>query len=506
MRTTYIIASILIPLQFILNSCDDEFLEVDPKATQIESNYYKNPEEAFNGLVAAYDPIGWEGASSGGPYATFACLVAASDEAYGGGGSSSDVWYLQVMNNYSLLDPANGPQMGYWEKGFTGIYRVNVLLTKLDEGVPGLAEEIKRRYIAEVKVLRAYYYFELIRLFRNLPLITRNMSTDELYNLTQIAPEGIYAQIEQDLKDAIAEPALPDMVPAAEEGGRMTKGIAYALLGKVYLYQEKWSQAAQELRKVNGTPGETSSFGYRLVDDFKEIFRPDNQFHSESILEISHTSSAASGWGNTSRVEGLVASTMFGPRSYNGPEYYSGWGGCPITPEFYNLMRGDPRFKATINDVDSLVDEGVASYVPGYLNTGYFVQKYAPLVEFENMGAGPRTLNYPQNYIEIRLADTYLMEAEALVQSGGEQTRADALLNAVRSRVGLAPVAATLENIYEERRIELATEGHRWYDLVRTGRAATVLASKGFTAGKNEVLPIPLEELNNTRLRQNPNY
>src|SRR5699024_2487664 len=140
-------------------------------------------------------------------------------------------------------------------------------------------------------------------------------------------------------------------------------------------------------------------------------------------LEITHTSIAASGWGNTSKVEGLIASTMFGPRSYNGPIYYSGWGGCPITPKLYDDIHYDPRFGATVNDVDSLAKAGLTSYVPGYQNTGHFVRKFAPLEEFANKGAGAKTLNYPQNYIEIRLADTYLMEAEALVEGGGDLTR-----------------------------------------------------------------------------------
>ena len=117
-------------------------------------------------------------------------------------------------------------------------------------------------------------------------------------------------------------------------------------------------------------------------------------------------------------------------------------------------------------------------------------------------------MNFPNDVIEIRLADTYLLEAEASVRANGGSvtTRAQNLLDAVRARVGLTSKTATLDNIYEERKLELATEGHRWFDLVRTGKAATVLAFKGFKAGKNEILPIPMEEMNNTKLVQNPNY
>ena len=121
-------------------------------------------------------------------------------------------------------------------------------------------------------------------------------------------------------------------------------------------------------------------------------------------------------------------------------------------------------------------------------------------------GGGDQPLNFQQNTYAIRLADTYLMEAEALVNSGSNLGRAQALLDAVRARVGLASIPATLLNIYNERRFELAGEGWRWFDLVRTGRAATVLADRGFQAGKNENFPIPQKELQNTIIEQNPGY
>lgn len=257
---------------------------------------------------------------------------------------------------------------------------------------------------------------------------------------------------------------------------------------------------------VNGVPGGNNRFGYALLPDFGTVFRRDNKFSTESILERGHTSTAASGWGNFSLVEGFVTSKMVGPRSYKGPYYYSGWGGCPLTPKFVDAIKTDPRYTDTVVNLDSLVAIGESDYIPGYEDTGYFIRKYAPLSEFEHTGAGPHPLNYTQNYVEIRLADTYLMEAEALVESGGDIARAGDLLNTVRNRVGLGPVAATLENIYEERRLELATEGHRWFDLVRTDRATEVLAGTGFVTDKNEILPIPLQELNNTKLVQNPGY
>lgn len=506
MKTSFKYALFFSGAVMVIASCKKSFLDVNPRATQVETNYYKNAEEAFNGVVAAYDPIGWEGEASGGGYANFPALNAASDECLGGGGSSSDVPYLNTMDTYTI-DPANGPQLGFWQKNFTGVSRVNTILSKFGGDIPGLSDEDRGRYTAESKVLRAHYYFDLVRLFRNVPLFTAPLEKEEIYNVTQASPEEVYAQIEKDLNEAIAEPNLPDQVPAATEGGRMTKGAAHALLGKVYLYEKKWSQAIAELAIVNGTPGGmNATYGYALLPEFSEVFRVDKKFNSESILEISHTNLAGSTWGNTSKAEGMIACQMFGPRSYNGPFYYSGWGGCPISDKFFNDMHGDPRYDATISNVDSLKAAGLATYVPGYQNTGHFVKKFAPLQAYKSTGAGAHPLNYPQNYIEIRLADTYLMEAEALVNAGGDLVRAGDLLNAVRARVGLPAVDPTLDNIYNERYLELATEGHRWFDLIRTDRAAAVLGPLGFASNKNEILPIPLPELNNTKLVQNPGY
>ena len=178
----------------------------------------------------------------------------------------------------------------------------------------------------------------------------------------------------------------------------------------------------------------------------------------------------------------------------------------PIIPAYSKFIWGDPRYQYTVLNIDSIVNAAPGrSYVKGYQNTGFFIQKYAPLQQYVNTSAQAE-LNFPNDYIEIRLADVYLMEAEALVRGGGSVATAQTYLDNVRKRVGLASVPATIDNIYNERKLELATEGHRWYDLVRTGKAASALAFKGFKAGTHELMPIPLNELNNTKLVQNPGY
>ena len=502
-RNSNHISFILLVLALIgLGSCSKDFLNPDPKGTLMEATYYSNPEEAFAGLVSAYDPVGWQTAVT---YFNFGAVNGASDDHVAGGGGPNDMETWQRWSNYTLNE-TQGPQQDYWNRNFTGVSRANIILQKLQEGVPGLSDNITARYIAEAKFLRAYYYFDLVRLFRRVPLYIEPLTTDNMWEQTQAEPETIYAQIEQDLQDAIA--VLPTSVPASSEGGRATRGAAQSLLGKVYVYQKKWSDAARELAEVNGQPGGTSQYGYRLLSNFEDIFRPDNKYHDEAIFEIVHSAVGALDWGAWGQFYGNVATVMFGPRGYSGPSYYSGWSFCPITQELYDLLHYDPRFKATIADVDSLERNNLAQYEKGYMNTGWFIQKYAPLVDYAAT-SGVRELNYPQNYIEIRLADTYLLEAEALVESGqgtGAGSRAYQLLNAVRDRVGLGPIEATLDNIFLERRKELATEGHRWYDLVRSGRAPAALGHRGFVAGKHEILPIPFDELRNTQLEQHEVY
>jgi len=512
MKIKFILYSTLAVLLLAGASCSKSFLEVSPRGEVLESNYYQTPDQVFSAMVAVYNCTEAEAGYGINWYANkLAPLNAAADECWAGGGSSTDMMMYQVWNNYTMT-PANAPSSKFWAMDYAGIYRANLLILKLATPVTGLADADRDRYIAECKTLRAYFYFELVRLFKNIPLTTEPISTADMYNVVQAAPEEIYTQIEKDLTEAI--PILPSTL-ATTDNGRVTKGAAEALLGKAILFENNTSRmadAASWLNKVN------TSGVYHLLANYKDIFDPGNKFNAESIWEISHSGTAQSQWG-PSDFRGNVYCIMIGPRSYaaltdpvhGAPDgdhtYYSGWSFNPIIPAFAAKIHNDPRYKYTVADLDSLVAIGQAAYSgsAGYMNTGLFIQKHAPLLKWK-ADLGADALNFPNDVIEIRLADTYLMEAEALVRGSGDLVRAKTLLDAVRARVGLPSVPATLDNIYNERMLELATEGHRWFDLVRTGKAATALAFKGFVSGKNEILPIPLEEMNNTKLVQNPNY
>lgn len=498
-KTALMLSAVLV----LLGSCSKDFITIQPKGQFLTQNYYTNRDQAYSGLVAVYDVLR---KNAGGFENMITMMNAGSDDNYAGGGSATDGAGIQGFSNYTL-NPNIIPS-SFWGDHYQGIFRANILLNKLPNTT--MDEGEKARFIAEAKALRAIYYFNLVRMFKNIPLILEPLAASDIYNVTQANPEDVYAQIEKDLSEAI--PDLPSSVNLATEAGRLTKVGAQAMLGKVYLYDKKNSEAATLLAQVNGsTPGQPNQYGNNLLPNFKDLWVFTNKFNAESLIECTHTNQSNADWGfwGSSADEGNTVDQMVGPRSYSkiGPDapdiYTSGWSFNVWTQEFYDAIKNDPRFSATVLDMKKLAADGQAKYLEGNQNTGYFLMKFIPMKSDIRTGGGAVELNFQQNDYIIRLADTYLLEAEALGATGA---RAQALLDAVRHRVGLPSVPVSMDAIKKERRLELAGEGHRFFDLVRWGDAAQVLGSRGFVAGKNEIFPIPSSELQGTKLVQNPNY
>jgi hypothetical protein len=483
-------------------SCKKAFLDITPKGQFLSEFYYADKDQAYGALVGVYDVMR---KNSGGFENMITMMNAGSDDQFAGGGGATDGAGIQGFSNYTLN--ANIIPGSFWNDYYQGIFKANTLLSKLPKTV--MDDNLKARFTAETKALRAYCYFNLELMFKNIPLLLEPLTATNMYDVTQATPAAVYTQIEKDLTEAIT--ALPATVSVSTEAGRFTKGAAQALLGKVYLYQKKNTLAAAQLAEVNGTPGATNQYGNRLLAKFSDLWVVANKFNSESILEVGHSSLGNSDWGwwGSGRDEGNTVNVMVGPRSYSrptgsaAPDLPSGWSFNVFTQDFYDFIKTDPRFNATVFDLKALKAAGQADYIEGYQNTGYFLNKFLPRQADVRTGGGSLELNYKQNTYAIRLADTYLLEAEAL---GGTGTRAQALLDAVRARVGLASTPVSLDAIKSERRAELAGEGFRFFDLVRWGDAASKLASRGFKPGKNEIFPIPARELLGTKLNQNPGY
>lgn len=491
-------------LSVTLTSCGKDFLDTQYKGAFPEENYFKDDRQCYSAVVATYDGLK---KYAGGFENMITFFNAGSDDFYSGGGSSTDGAGIQGFNYYTI-DAIKMPR-SYWKDFYVAIASANLAIEKIPTAP--IAQGNKDRYVAEAKALRSLYYFELVRVFGNVPLILKPFAVgDDYYNVPQAKSADVYAQIEKDLVDAI--PYLP-MTVTNEERGRLTQGSARALLGKIYLYDKKNDLAAAQFSQVNGTPGGANQYGYKLVSNYADLWKTDNKFTSEGVFEVMYTNKSESSWGNWGwgTDEGNSVCIMVAPRNYsrtnvannNAPDVVAGWAFDTVTEGLANFMNGDPRAASTILNMKQLTADGKVTYSPANLDTGYFLNKYMPTKDLTTTGQGAPELNYRQNYIMIRLADSYLMEAEAL---GGSGARAQALLDAVRARVGLASVPVSMQAVKDERRRELAGEGHRWFDLVRWGDAASALSSKGFKAGKNEILPIPYQELTNTAIKQNPGY
>ena len=317
-KTAFLATTLLV----FTGSCKKDFIDIKPNGQFLTQNYYADRSQAYAGLVAAYDVMR---KNAGGFENMITMMNAGSDDNYAGGGGATDGAGIQGFSNYTLN--ANIIPRSFWSDHYQGVFRANILLQKLPDVTMDAAE--KTRFIAETKALRATYYFNLVRMFKNIPLLTEPLSTADIYTVTQATPAAVYAQIEKDLNEAI--PNLPATVPLATEAGRFTKGAAQAMLGKVYLYDNKKAEAAAQLAQVNGaTPGQPNQYGNKLLTNFADLWVFTNKFNSESLLEAVHTNQSNADWGfwGSSADEGNTASQMVGPRSYskvgpNAPDIYT---------------------------------------------------------------------------------------------------------------------------------------------------------------------------------------
>jgi hypothetical protein len=493
-------------------SCTADFLDVDPTTEIPEKDYYDDYETLLKGLMAAYAPLQWPDFVFGeyGPL-TFVSDVM-SDDVRVGGANETDIPYLQLMRKFSAT-PNYTPSV-LWVVFYSGVYRANTVLQYVDTA-EGMSGSTRSRIKAEAYVLRAYYYTWLWKLFGNVPYYERNPTGPD-YLIDQLTADGVYAKIIGDLDAALTGSGLPKVVKSAELG-RFTRAAAQMLRANVVMYQQDASRYATVLTDMREIIG---SGLYSLRSDFAGLWTDSGEWGSESIFEVNYTDSPSSRtWENPTKAGGTVFPTLIGINGYSGPEWDTGgYGFEPVEEALYNAYEGDDtRRDATIlNFAKYRQQHPEATYTPRYDDTGYFNRKYLGRADGHDKYTGNAPeMNFRNNYRVWRYAETLLIASELIVRTNGDQDEADGYLNQVRARAfGMKPDdaafaakrrTATLDNLLLENRLEFALEGHRFWDLVRCGKAGEVLGSRGYTDAKKH-LPIPQSEIDQAHgtLKQNP--
>ena len=493
MKNNKNIFSTILAFAFIatgIYSCSDKFLD-EVESYNIDSEgYFNSEDDYYMALIGAYDLLQ-------ASYVNVLLGEIASDNTLCGGESATDVIGFQQIDDMTHTQ-VNNNLRDVWNWMFAGVNRANYILEFKDK----IEFEGKEVILGEASFLRAYYNFELLKWFGAIPLkVDQRFAPGDELSIPRSTPAEVYALIESDLMYAAS-----NLEYVAPQTGRVTKGAAEALLGKAYLYQNKFAEAATVLDNViNNGP-------YDLALDYATIFENDGENGVESVFEVQYTDAEGAGFGCLQCSEGNVAVGFNSIRNHTGPTYDSGYSfNVPTQATVEVFEEGDSRKEASILDINAWAVSTGATFGEGYEHTGYYNRKY--IARKGDLNTGDQNLTNPNNYRSIRFADVLLMAAEANNRGNVDDAKALAYLNRVRERAFgdsthnvTATGGALTTAIYHERRVELVGEGHRFFDLVRTGEAASSI--EGFVTGKHELFPIPIEEIqfSNGNWAQNPNY
>ena len=481
--------------------CSDvvEFNPQDEYAVT-ETDYLQTPLDYQTMAVSCYTPSQWLNQ-------VMVIGDVASDNAVAGGENASDVLYFQNIDDFDYQFLANnGVLEDIWKSAYEGVNRTNYLLKYKDVNLLGntISFDGKDALFGEILFLRAYYYFNLTRMFGDVVLFTDGkLGLSDFDGLVRAPQADVYAQIETDLIDAIKVLSL-----SAPQKGRITKYAAQALLGKVYLYESKFDLAVPLLEEVVNGP-------FSLVSNFDDIFLLKGENGTESVYEIQYSNgSPYYNWSGQTRGQGNYAVQQGGVRGLNGSAdmpFNPGWSTNLPTQDLAAAYEvGDQRKDATCFDVAAYAANNpnlnVTFTVAPFKNTDLYNKKYLPR---KGQTSGQIELNYENNQRIIRYSDVLLMAAEAnLLASTGSASKAQTYLDLVRDRAfGDANhrVSVTVQTVWKERRLELGMEGDRFFDLVRTGQASNVLGSRYNTVTKG-LFPIPQREIDISGLSQNEGY
>lgn len=527
-----------------LSSCNDWLTEETPGTTKV-SEFFTSLSTAEAVVNAAYVPMTWEFGTTYYPEWYFGDIV--SDDALKGGQDINDGADLRELENFKA-NSDNEILLGYYRAQWQGIQRANLAIDEIPttrietEGDEAEKQaKYRDRYLGEAYFLRGYYYFRLARMFGGMPLIDYVIKSSNQWAQTRSTMDKTLNFAIEDFKRAENLLWKKDKY-SDEEQGRATKGAAQAMLLKANLYRADYLRNAGNETEAQKYFAEAAKWGkeviqsrqYSLWPNYLDNFRLANENGRESVFEIQYTEEATSDYGGEGYTRGTMTTILQRSRSSAFGE--AGWGYDRPTQNLYNEYEaGDARRDETILVPTDEQIETPAQEI--YCGDRMLNRKYAMYNDGANGGIYKlaHATRSPKNNIQIRYADVLLMYAEACCESG-DLPSAKSALKEVRDRAGLSqfPYTAVIQGqtvtfndnqedlrkaIRHERRVELAMEGHRWFDLTRWGIAKetmdTYMAGETeeakelygtFQKGKHELFPIPSKEIDLSGIEQNPNW
>ena len=527
-----------------LSSCNDWLTEETPGTTKV-SEFFTSLSTAEAVVNAAYVPMTWEFGTTYYPEWYFGDIV--SDDALKGGQDINDGADLRELENFKA-NSDNEILLEYYRAQWQGIQRANLAIDEIPttrietEGTEAEQQaKYRDRYLGEAYFLRGYYYFRLARMFGGMPLIDYVIKSSNQWAQKRATMDETLNFAIDDFKRA--ENLLWEKDKYSnEELGRATKGAAQAMLLKANLYRADYLRNAGNETEAQKYFAEAAKWGkeviqsrqYSLWPNYLDNFRLANENGRESVFEIQYTEEATSDYGGEGYTRGTMTTILQRSRSSAFGE--AGWGYDRPTQNLYNEYEaGDARRDETILVPTDEQIETPAQEI--YCGDRMLNRKYAMYNDGTNGGIYKlaHATRSPKNNIQIRYADVLLMYAEACCESG-DLPSAKTALKEVRDRAGLSqfPYTAVIQGqtvtfndnqedlrkaIRHERRVELAMEGHRWFDITRWGIAKetmdTYMAGETkeakelygtFQKGKHELFPIPSKEIDLSGIEQNPNW